>query len=70
MLEAGRACLILALAICVYGIGASLYGARAGRRDFVASGRRAVYALAGFASLAKAPPSSSLASCQPSLAER
>ena len=47
MLEAGRACLILALAICVYGIGASLYGARTGRRQWVASGRRAVYALAG-----------------------
>ena len=26
----GRACLILALAVCVYGIGASLYGARTG----------------------------------------
>ncbi|HYM58461.1 MAG TPA: heme lyase CcmF/NrfE family subunit [Solirubrobacteraceae bacterium] len=47
MLIAGRACLILALAIAVYGIGASLYGAREGRREWVASGRRAVYALAG-----------------------
>jgi cytochrome c-type biogenesis protein CcmF len=47
MLEAGRACLILALAICVYGIGASLYGARSGQRQWVASGRRAAYALAG-----------------------
>ena len=47
MLEAGRACLILALAICVYGIGASLYGARTGRRQWVASGRRSAYALAG-----------------------
>ena len=28
-----RACLILALAICLYGIGASLYGARTGRRE-------------------------------------
>jgi cytochrome c-type biogenesis protein CcmF len=44
---AGRACLVLALAICLYGIGASLYGARARRREFVDSGRRAVYALAG-----------------------
>src|SRR5215204_2152902 len=47
MLEAGRACLILALAICLYGIGASLYGALTGRRQWVASGRRAAYALAG-----------------------
>jgi len=44
---AGSTCLAAALAICLYGIGASLYGARARRRDFVASGRRAVYALAG-----------------------
>src|ERR671911_2487771 len=47
MLEAGRACLILALAICLYGIASSLYGARSGRREYVHSGRRAVYALAG-----------------------
>ena len=26
----GRACLLLALAVCVYGIGASLYGVRSG----------------------------------------
>ena len=31
-----RACLIVALAVCLYGIGASLYGARAGRREYVA----------------------------------
>src|SRR5881392_3238195 len=43
----GRACLILALVACAYGIGASLYGARAGRREWADSGRRAVYALAG-----------------------
>jgi len=30
----------------LYGIGASLYGARTGRRDWVDSGRRSVYALA------------------------
>ena len=47
MLVAGKACLILALATCLYGIGASLYGARSGRREWVASGRRAVYALGG-----------------------
>src|SRR3954468_17992534 len=47
MLIAGKACLLMALAICLYGIGASLYGARTRRREWVASGRRAVYALAG-----------------------
>src|ERR671911_518288 len=52
MLEAGRACLILALAICLYGIASSLYGARTGRRQWVASGRRAAYALAGVLVLA------------------
>ena len=52
MLIAGKACLILALAICAYGIGASLYGARARRREWVASGRRAVYALAGVVAVA------------------
>jgi cytochrome c-type biogenesis protein CcmF len=43
----GRACLILALAVCVYGIIASIYGVRSGRREWADSGRRAVYALAG-----------------------
>ena len=52
MLVAGKACLILAVAVCVYGIGASLYGVRTGRREWVASGRRAVYALAGTAAVA------------------
>src|SRR3954470_14011077 len=48
----GRACLILSLAACAYGIGASLYGARAGRREWAESGRRAVYALAGLLTVA------------------
>ena len=52
MLIAGKACLILALATCLYGIGASLYGGRSGRREWVASGRRAVYAVAGTVALA------------------
>jgi cytochrome c-type biogenesis protein CcmF len=39
--------LILALAIALYGIFASLYGARTRKRAWVDSGRRAVYALAG-----------------------
>jgi len=46
MAPVGQACLILALATCGYGIGASLYGALTGRRDWVASGRRSVYGLA------------------------
>ena len=48
----GRACLILALAVALYGIVASLYGARTGRREWVDSGRRAVYALAGLLTIA------------------
>src|SRR6187551_1590530 len=46
MAPVGQACLFLALATCGYGIGASLYGAHTGRRDWVDSGRRAVYGLA------------------------
>jgi cytochrome c-type biogenesis protein CcmF len=48
----GRVCLLLALAVCVYGIGASLYGVRSGRTEFSASGRRCVYALAGILTIA------------------
>jgi cytochrome c-type biogenesis protein CcmF len=44
--DLGRICLLLALIVCVYGIGVSLYGARTGRLEFSDSGRRAVYALA------------------------
>ncbi|MEA2273856.1 MAG: cytochrome c-type biosis protein CcmF [Solirubrobacteraceae bacterium] len=46
MATLGRACLILALGIAVYGVGASLYGARARRPEWVQSGRRAVYTIA------------------------
>src|SRR5437763_3070478 len=42
----GRALLILGLLTAVYGVGASLFGGRTGRREWVDSGRRAVYALA------------------------
>jgi cytochrome c-type biogenesis protein CcmF len=52
MATVGRALLIMALGVAVYGIAASLYGARSGRREWVDSGRRAVYALAGLATLA------------------
>src|SRR3954468_420495 len=48
----GFACLLLALGVCAYGIGASLYGVRAGRPEFSESGRRAVYALAGVLTVA------------------
>ena len=48
----GLACLLLALAVCAYGIGASLYGVRSGRAEFSDSGRRSVYALAGILTVA------------------
>ncbi len=42
----GYACLLLALAVCLYGIGASVYGVRRARPEYTESGRRCVYALA------------------------
>jgi cytochrome c-type biogenesis protein CcmF len=39
----GRSLLIMALAVSVYGLGASLYGSRPGRREWVESARRAMY---------------------------
>jgi len=52
MAPVGRTLLILGLLIAGYGIAASLYGARSGRREWVDSGRRAVYALAGVMTIA------------------
>ncbi|MEJ7893177.1 MAG: heme lyase CcmF/NrfE family subunit [Solirubrobacteraceae bacterium] len=46
MLTAGKLLLVVALLVAVYGVGASLFGARTGVRTWVDSGRRAVYALA------------------------
>ena len=46
MLVAGKFLLIVALVVALYGVGASLYGARRGNRGLVDSGRRAVYAMA------------------------
>jgi cytochrome c-type biogenesis protein CcmF len=46
MAFAGRVALVLALCLTLYGIAAALYGARRGRRDWVDSGRRSIYALA------------------------
>ncbi|MCX6385285.1 MAG: heme lyase CcmF/NrfE family subunit, partial [Solirubrobacterales bacterium] len=52
MATLGRACMLLGLAVALYSVAASIYGARAGRRDWVASGRRAIYALAIILSVA------------------
>ncbi|HEY8584045.1 MAG TPA: cytochrome c-type biogenesis CcmF C-terminal domain-containing protein [Capillimicrobium sp.] len=48
----GRAALLIALAVCVFGIAAALYGALSGRREWVDAARRSVYALAGLLTLA------------------
>jgi cytochrome c-type biogenesis protein CcmF len=48
----GRALLLIALVLEVYGIAASIYGARRGKWQFVESGRRAVYSLAAVLTLA------------------
>ena len=45
MATVGSASLILALGVAVFGIGASLYGARAHRPEWAAAGRRSVYAM-------------------------
>jgi cytochrome c-type biogenesis protein CcmF len=42
----GTGALLLAVVVCLYGIGASIYGVRVDQDRFVESGRRAVYALA------------------------
>jgi cytochrome c-type biogenesis protein CcmF len=49
MAVVGRALLIFGLLSALYGLGASLYGARRGRREWVDSGRRAMYVIAGVA---------------------
>ena len=46
MATVGRALLILALLVALYGIAASIYGAVRGRDEWIASGRRSVYAIA------------------------
>jgi cytochrome c-type biogenesis protein CcmF len=48
----GSACLLVGLLTAVYAAGASIYGARAGNRAAVVSGRRAIYCLAGLLILA------------------
>jgi cytochrome c-type biogenesis protein CcmF len=51
MIALGPALLVVALALEVYGIGASLYGVHRGDERFIASGRRAVFAVAGVLTL-------------------
>jgi cytochrome c-type biogenesis protein CcmF len=48
----GHACLVLALAVCLYGIGASIYGVRSGLTRWSDSGRRSVYLLAAVLTVA------------------
>ena len=46
MAGVGRACLLLGLVLAAGGIGASIYGARARRPEWIEVGRRCMYALA------------------------
>jgi cytochrome c-type biogenesis protein CcmF len=52
MAGAGRVLLILCLLSSVYGLGATLYGARSGRGEWVDSGRRAMYSILGMSAVA------------------
>ena len=46
MAGVGSACLVVALLTAAYAVGASVYGARTGGREWVTSGRRAIYCIA------------------------
>jgi cytochrome c-type biogenesis protein CcmF len=52
MASVGAACLLIGLLTAAYAALAALYGATSGRRQFVVSARRAIYALAGLMLLA------------------
>lgn len=52
MATVGSACLILVFIVALYGVGVSLLGARQGRADWIASGRRAMFAVAALATTA------------------
>ena len=52
MAGVGSACLVVALLTAVYAVGASLFGARTGRREWVTSGRRAIYCIAALCVIA------------------
>ncbi len=52
MAGVGSAALIVALLAALYAVGASIFGAATGRREWVVSGRRAIYCVAGLCVLA------------------
>jgi cytochrome c-type biogenesis protein CcmF len=52
MAGVGSACLFIALLTALYAIAASIYGAGSGRREWVTSGRRAIYCVAGLCLIA------------------
>jgi cytochrome c-type biogenesis protein CcmF len=52
MADLGRGLTFLAFAVAVYGVVAGLYGGITGRREWVTSARRSVYALAGLSTAA------------------
>ena len=52
MATLGRACLILALGVCVYGVAAGIGAWRLHRRDLASSARRAIYAAAALLTIA------------------
>src|SRR3954451_11446632 len=54
MADVGAACLLTGLITAAYSAIAALYGARSGRRQYVVSARRAMYALGGLMLLAMA----------------
>src|SRR4051812_44168896 len=52
MADVGAAALLIGFLTAIYSAGAALYGAVTGRRQYVVSARRAIYALAGLMLLA------------------
>jgi cytochrome c-type biogenesis protein CcmF len=52
MAQLGRSILLLDIGVCLYAVVASIYGARTHQSDWVDSGRRAVYCLAGLSVIA------------------
>ena len=52
MSQLGSLSLLIALLLCVYSIGANLYGARKQRTDFLASARHALWAMCALVTLA------------------
>ena len=52
MAGVGSACLAVALLTALYAVAASIYGARSGRREWVTSGRRAIYCVSALTLIA------------------